>query len=466
MEYFAGDDLAELLKRRGSPFPVPEVLRWADQILDVLQYLHSRQPPVIHRDIKPQNLKLLESGEIILLDFGLAKGSAAQSTRVTTGGSIVGYTPQFAPLEQIEGTGTGPGSDLYSLAATLHHLLTNAYPVDAVVRASAAIRHLPDPLKPAHLLNPAVPQAVSAVLQQALALDDSLRPASASIMRNDFRRAQQSGAVISPEATVVDPPTSVRVAPPAAAIPAQPGRSRLGALLGGGLLLLLALGGVGAWAWFGSGNRGVNGATPVSTGTAVVEAVVPVASEPPTPTSTTAPTEQPTPTDAPTITPQPTPTSQALAIRPASVNASAFAPQGVDGCGTSNSYDPTKAVDGQTDTAWRVQGSAGGEWIELSFREPIQVTEVGLVAGFDKIDPCDGTDRFFQGRIVRKARLEFDGGERVDVSLLAVRSIQYVTIPDIRTQRLRVVILESSPPANGRDLAALSEIEVQARPLR
>lgn len=68
---------------------------------------------------------------------------------------------------------------------------------------------------------------------------------------------------------------------------------------------------------------------------------------------------------------------------------------------------------------------------------------------------------------MRKARLEFDGGERVEVSLLAVRSLQYVTIPDICTERLRVVILESSPPpANGRDLAALSEIEVQARPLR
>lgn len=484
MEYFSGDDLAALVKRRGSPFPVDQVLQWADQILDVLQYLHSRQPPVIHRDIKPQNLKLLESGEIILLDFGLAKGAVAQSTRFTTGGSIVGYTPQFAPLEQIEGTGTGPGSDLYSLAATLHHLLTNAYPVDALARASAAIRHQPDPLQPAHVLNPQVPPAVSAVLQQALALDDALRPSSAGVMRSDLRRAQQTGVFVSSDATVVDPPTAAAtvVDPPISAdvvTPTQSRGSRVWLLLGG-LLLLLLLGGGGAWALTRSNSNSAAGRTPAPTGTTIVEAVVPVVSDPPTPTSTTAPTstnviptEEPTPEPTetpqptPTETPQPTPTMPALSVRPANVNASSFAPQGVDGCGTANTYDPAKAIDGQTDTAWRVQGSGGGEWIELSFREPMQVAEVGIVAGFDKIDPCDGTDRFFQGRIVRKARLEFDGGERVEVALLAVRSIQYVTIPDILTQRLRIVILETSQlPENGRDLAAISEIDVQARPLR
>jgi serine/threonine protein kinase len=58
MEHIAGDDLIELLNRRNEPFPIPDVLRWADQLLDVLKYLHTQEPAVIHRDIKPNNLKL------------------------------------------------------------------------------------------------------------------------------------------------------------------------------------------------------------------------------------------------------------------------------------------------------------------------------------------------------------------------------------------------------------------------
>src|SRR5215208_5457505 len=149
MEFIPGDDLATLLLKRGSPFPFGDVLRWGDQLLDALDYLHSRQPPVIHRDIKPQNAKLTDRGEIILLDFGLAKGAAAQMSRVTSTGSIFGYTPHYAPLEQIQGAGTGARSDLYSLAATLHHLLAGSPPPDALTRAAATINEIADPLAPA-----------------------------------------------------------------------------------------------------------------------------------------------------------------------------------------------------------------------------------------------------------------------------------------------------------------------------
>ena len=69
MQYIEGDDLSAILKREGA-FPVEDVLRWTDNLLDALDYLHSQEPPVIHRDIKPQNLKLTPRGGIILLDFG------------------------------------------------------------------------------------------------------------------------------------------------------------------------------------------------------------------------------------------------------------------------------------------------------------------------------------------------------------------------------------------------------------
>jgi serine/threonine protein kinase len=103
MQFIAGDDLATLLHQRGQPFPPDEVLKWADQLLDALDYLHAQQPPVIHRDIKPQNLKLTPRGGIVLLDFGLAKGAVLHQSSLAGGSSIFGYTPQYAPLEQIQG---------------------------------------------------------------------------------------------------------------------------------------------------------------------------------------------------------------------------------------------------------------------------------------------------------------------------------------------------------------------------
>ena len=82
MEFIPGADLSEMLKEKSAPFPASDVLEWADQLLDALEYLHTHEPPVIHRDIKPQNLKLTSRRHIVLLDFGLAKGTPVQASRV------------------------------------------------------------------------------------------------------------------------------------------------------------------------------------------------------------------------------------------------------------------------------------------------------------------------------------------------------------------------------------------------
>src|SRR6267378_3621360 len=146
MQYIAGEDLAAMLTEMKGPFPQEEVLRWADQLCDALDYLHTQDPQIIHRDIKPQNLKLTSRGQIVLLDFGLAKGSAGPLTAITTSASIFGYTPNYAPLEQIQGKGTDPRSDIYALGATLYHLVTNVKPPDALSRAGAVVNGEPDPL--------------------------------------------------------------------------------------------------------------------------------------------------------------------------------------------------------------------------------------------------------------------------------------------------------------------------------
>src|SRR3989440_12290845 len=72
MEYIPGEDLSDMLKQRGGPFPPPQVLAWAHQLLHAPDYLHTQEPAVIHRAIKPQNLKLTARDQNVLLDFGLA----------------------------------------------------------------------------------------------------------------------------------------------------------------------------------------------------------------------------------------------------------------------------------------------------------------------------------------------------------------------------------------------------------
>jgi hypothetical protein len=187
MQYIPGEDLCEMQTRRQSAFSQGEVLRWADQLCDALDYLHTQDPQIIHRDIKPQNLKLTARGQIVLLDFGLAKGSGGQMSVVTTSASIFGYTPNYAPLEQVQGLGTDSRSDIYSLAATLYHLVTNVKPPDALSRAGAIVNGMPDPLVPADSVSAHVSRSVSAILDKAMSQKRDDRYASASVMREALR---------------------------------------------------------------------------------------------------------------------------------------------------------------------------------------------------------------------------------------------------------------------------------------
>jgi serine/threonine protein kinase len=192
MEYITGDDLHDLLRENGDPAPFDEVLQWADQLLDALDYLHSQEPPIIHRDIKPQNLKLTSRNQVVLLDFGLAKGTSLEKSQTSSTSSIFGYTPSYAPLEQIQGSGTDARSDIYSLAATLYHLLSGKKPVDALTRASCVLDGQPDPLAAAAAINREIPVAVSDVLMQGMALNKSQRLASANQMRAMLRDAMRA----------------------------------------------------------------------------------------------------------------------------------------------------------------------------------------------------------------------------------------------------------------------------------
>lgn len=225
MQYIPGDDLSEMMAKRQGPFPASQVMSWADQLLDALDYLHTQDPQIIHRDIKPQNLKLTARGQIILLDFGLAKGQGGDISRVTAAASIFGYTPNYAPLEQIQGLGTDLRSDLYSLAATAYHLLTGVKPPDALSRAAALVNGQPDPLILASEANAAVTPQVDEVLRKAMSQNRDQRYASADEMRKALHAGEQ-GATIRDRAeaqTVLFKPTAATVAAGATeVIPMQP----------------------------------------------------------------------------------------------------------------------------------------------------------------------------------------------------------------------------------------------------
>ncbi len=182
MDFVDGWDLRQLVdekQRRGEFLSEERVLRWADQLCDALKYLHSQEPPVLHRDIKPANIKLTPSGLIKLVDFGLVKlmvGDDSSTVTVLQGRGTVAYTP----LEQYGGdTGhTDVRSDIYSLGATLYHLLTNQLPANAKQRFLD-----PNALVFPRVINPNISPITERAILAAIAMHPDPRPQNVSVFR-------------------------------------------------------------------------------------------------------------------------------------------------------------------------------------------------------------------------------------------------------------------------------------------
>jgi serine/threonine-protein kinase len=185
MDFVPGQDLRELIEEarsQGRFLSEEQVLIWAEQLCDALEYLHSQDPPVLHRDIKPANIKLTPSGTIKLVDFGLVKLMVPADNRTIT--ILQGRgTVQYTPLEQYGGdTGhTDARSDIYSLGATLYHLLTAQTPVEAKQRFLR-----PGDMPTIRELNPQVLQHVESATDHALAMHPDDRPPSIAEFRAEL----------------------------------------------------------------------------------------------------------------------------------------------------------------------------------------------------------------------------------------------------------------------------------------
>jgi serine/threonine-protein kinase len=172
MDFVAGENLELKLIRNGQrPLPELDVLRWVHPISDALAYMHNQNPPLIHRDVKPANIIVTPNGRPALVDLGIAKElMEEQESRTATFIRKAG-TEGYAPPEQYAGKGTtGPHSDVYSLGATMYHLLTGQVPASAVERAT-----LDSQLIAPRKLNPMLMPEVEAIMMRSLAIRPSDR---------------------------------------------------------------------------------------------------------------------------------------------------------------------------------------------------------------------------------------------------------------------------------------------------
>ncbi len=287
MDFVEGEDLGQRLKRLG-PLPEADVLRWAEAVLSALAHLHARG--VIHRDIKPGNIKTTPEGETVLVDFGIAKEIGGQGGLATTG--VRGLTPGFAPPEQYGTARTDARSDLYAFGATLYALLTGTPPADALARLTDA--HTFAPLTRRQGVETRHGASLAGAVDRALAMKPEDRFPNAEAMRAALREAPDENTVLEPPAV---PPDAL---PPLTPHPRP--RSQAWAWLGAGaglILVVLVCGGLAA-------PRLLAILSPSTTTPTATRTLAPTSTVTPTPTVT--PTATRTPTATPTLTPSPTPT--------------------------------------------------------------------------------------------------------------------------------------------------------------
>jgi serine/threonine protein kinase len=205
MDYIEGEDLRQRMERIGN-IPEEEAILIGASICDALAYLHSRKPPVLHRDLKPGNVKITPEGHVYLVDFGLAK--VVRGTQATTTGARA-MTPGYSPPEQYGTARTDAHSDIYSLGATLYAALTGVIPEDGLARVMDNVQ-----LTPLRKRNPKVSRKLAAAIEKAMEPypDDRFKSdeefKQALLAASTKTQKPEGGFVVAAAAVEVDRPPS------------------------------------------------------------------------------------------------------------------------------------------------------------------------------------------------------------------------------------------------------------------
>ncbi len=320
MSFIDGVNLAELLASRGRQSPA-DVMTWLGQVCDALIYLHNQNPPIIHRDIKPQNIKIAPDGHVFLVDFGLSKvGSAYQSTA----SGALGVTPGFSPWEQYGQGHTDQRSDVYALAATLYAMLTGETPPDSVQRGLAGVA-----LRPPRDLNPALSPTLEHAILHGLETQPTNRPPTVAALRSEVETSLAATGTVVIGIQPPLPPAQPHTPYPAPG-PSPPVRKRrlpvwIWIVVATLAVVLLAVGVQAMRAREGDASDQLAMAVTKTANPAVIEVTIISGSPTPTlgppttmpiqpnhspvpPTDTPTASSTPTATSTPTITPTATPT--------------------------------------------------------------------------------------------------------------------------------------------------------------
>ncbi len=354
MDYIEGEDLRDRMDRLGI-IEEEEVIKIGLAICDALTYLHTRIPTILHRDVKPGNVKIAPTGQVYLVDFGLAKIVRGNQMTVTGARAM---TPGYSPPEQYGTARTDPRSDIYSLGATLYSALTGALPEDGLARAMNQTE-----LTPIKKHNPKVSRKLAATIEKSLGVQSEDRFQTAEEMHRSLSNARSlTRRRLSPENLVVAPPPSAspdaasqldiatpnsltlpppavspvragRLALPSSPLPvsepfmedifisaprSKPRKRRMGCWIWVMvILLILGGGGLASFIFYPALTRQALAffVAPYQTATATsVPTLMPTATETPRPSATLSPTVTPQPTVTPTETV--TPTLIPVTIRP------------------------------------------------------------------------------------------------------------------------------------------------------
>jgi hypothetical protein len=478
MAFQPGGSLADRLQARG-PLPWAEVAEIGVKLSGALESAH--RAGVLHRDIKPENILVSGFGEPVLADFGIARLEGG--AHLTASGMVTG-TPAHAAPEVLQGQPPTPASDVYGLASTLHQLLagTPAF-VRPTDESTLAVMNRVMTEAPPDLRALGVPPALAEVVDRGMAKDPAQRFATAAELGQALRGAQRSlGLAQTPlpvaleagaeadagETVVVAAPIAVPLAttppdqvpavtpPPVTPPPERPPATKQSYAWAWILVLLLVAAGIVGYLVLAGGDDG-DDAEPEAT--TVPSTTVATTTEAPTTTAPTTTTTPPTTTTEVVIDP-----NQVATLELTGASATATAADGLDANGDPISYGVANTVDGDPETTWRVEGDGIGESLSYQFAVgPVYVTEVGLIPGYAKVDPADGTDRFTEERRVRRVTWTFDDGATLVQTFADIRDLQALPVPNVLTTTVRVTI-EETTAHGGRDFAAVSEVRVRGIP--